>query len=709
MSRQSKGNKFGGDSILELHKGLTQKYGLFKDRIEANWRSFSEAKRINIVTSRAPIAKGKGSALFPEANVKQLAKSGPEHFLGLLKHRATTKLCDQYLGAKGDMRFVGDGILEDRLFCDESLHHSPVFILFSDDVYGREINTQQTLPPRVQERVDFEKQTGACIEKKVGVLVLERQYGILQILNLMVDAILDTNSTQEVATERAKRSEDVASTALSKLSIYNKPIKATLKDMLERAVEQKGNMEDHLDLCRSEPTIFQYMAQIWFTSRPELVKDNKGAIAKLGDKYISPSIMNMMNNALLGTATWSYMCVLLQLLIDAGDDKIKRPIVLQELSNVTNMEYLRVQKIFKRHVQMGCGAKDFRRVPGVYDNGFARTNMKTDPKDLTASDPQLHYILRLCQPETSANKAILWVKNMDGLYSAHPEDMGRMLEREWEAYGELVVMIGFLDALSTCVTVPAANSTKGANFVNKVRELTQELDEVKNSPDFDLTENAVPLSMLAEDDRSEQVLAKLDEKVVEKAGTKLGFLWDDLVEDSSATFKSYCQQQKQKANQGTNSKEQAPPPSTQKLDLKDLVEARQEKEKTRPGHSSFYIIPQPVVAPEVVEVFPAIKIKVATFAVFQTIFSTGQAQGTGTVAWVAFEAAMIDLGFSVEATGGSIYLFVPAPETADLGIPQRPCTLHRPHSSKLEGNQLLYYRRRLMRAYGWNVGTFELL
>ena len=70
------------------------------------------------------------------------------------------------------------------------------------------------------------------------------------------------------------------------------------------------------------------------------------------------------------------------------------------------MEYGRVQKLFKRYVQMGSGSKYFRRVSGIYDNGIARVAMKVKPELLTRENPQVHYMLRLCQAETDVFKAV---------------------------------------------------------------------------------------------------------------------------------------------------------------------------------------------------------------------------------------------------------------------------------------------------------------
>jgi hypothetical protein len=157
----------------------------------------------------------------------------------------------------------------------------------------------------------------------------------------------------------------------------------------------------------------------------------------------------MIHNSVTGTAIWVYLCRLLQLLTHESNDTVYRGIILQEMLNVCHLEYYgRVQKLFKRHVQTGSGSKYFRCVSGVYDNGIARVAMKNNPEIITRENPQVHYMVRLCQAETNASKAVTWIKKLDDLHRSHPTEREEMEERELDPFSDLAVIAGFVQSLS---------------------------------------------------------------------------------------------------------------------------------------------------------------------------------------------------------------------------------------------------------------------
>jgi hypothetical protein len=143
-----------------------------------------------------------------------------------------------------------------------------------------------------------------------------------------------------------------------------------------------------------------------------------------------------------------YLCRLLQLLTHESNDTVYRGIILQEMSNVCHLEYGRVQKLFGRHVQTDSGSKYFKRVSGVYDNGIARIAMKNNPEIITRENPQVHYMVRLCQARTNASKAVTWIKKLDDLRRSHPTEREEMEERELDSFSDLAVIAGFVQSLS---------------------------------------------------------------------------------------------------------------------------------------------------------------------------------------------------------------------------------------------------------------------
>jgi hypothetical protein len=525
----------------------------------------------------------------------------------------------------------------------------------------------------------------------------------LQVLNILVEDVLEGGSTSRIAETRPRKPEEAARAALSKLSIVSNPEQLSLQDLLGSALDQKSSLDDYLKLLRIEPTFLAHVVNNWFFSRPELVNDEKGRIMPLlTDKYISIAIFELLHNAIIGGANWYYICRLLELLIEGSNDRVYRGIVLQELSNICHLEYSRAQKLFKRHVQTGSGKKYFKRVSGVYDNGIARVTMNGSPELLLRENPQLHYMMRLCQAETDESKAVAWIKKLDGLHRSHPSERDVMKQREWDSFSDLAVIAGFVQSLSTSLLLPPINRRKGQMFISRSKETADELDPLKTQ--IDLADFSVPIDNLMEPGMAEGALNALDQFIVDKTGTKMGFLYQDVIDDSVVGIQEYYQQQKERIEQNAKVEIILPPiidvPSSEVR-----VQQRRQKDKTRPAHSSIYDI-TPITAtptqPETIETSPIFKVKQATVDIFSVLFSKSGSRGS--ITWAAFEAAMADLKFSVIPKFGSVFTFLPPPDM----VVQKSLTLHRPHQSRIEGYKLLIFASRLKQVYGWEGHFFEV-
>jgi len=224
---------------------------------------------------------------------------------------------------------------------------------------------------------------------------------------------------------------------------------------------------------------------------------------------------------------------------------------------------------------------------------------------------------------------------------------------------------------------------------------------------IDLSNFAVPIQNLLEPGMAEGALNALDQFIVDKTGTKMGFLYQDLIESCMSDITKSYQRQKAKIKQKANP-ELASPSINNTPTAELIVQQRREKEKTRPAHSSIYDIAPPAArlttGAETAQSPPIFKVKSSTLEVFSTLFSKTEARGSVTL--TAFEAAMADLKFSVMPRTGSVYTFFPSP--ADMGV-QRSLTVHRPHKSRLEGHVLLIFASRLKIVYGWGEKNFELV
>jgi hypothetical protein len=325
--------------------------------------------------------------------------------------------------------------------------------------------------------------------------------------------------------------------------------------------------------------------------------------------------------------------------------------------------------------------------------------MKIKPEALTRDNPRLHYMLRLCQAETDAAKAVDWIKKLDDLFQAHPSERDEMEEREYDCFGDLAVIAGFIQSLSASLQLPSAKRKNAQNYVLRSKDLAAELNTLKTQ--VDLSAFAIPIDNLLEPGMAEGALTALDRFIVEKTGTKMGFLYQDLINSCVSEISKTPEVHKGKIDQKV--KAAVPPPLAEAPAPEVRIEQRRQKDKTRPTHSSVYDIvpPKTPTKAAIPEPSKVLKVKQATFGVFSTLFS--KAQSRGSVTWAAFEAAMADLKFSVIPKTGSVFTFLP-PKHLEL---EKSLTLHRPHQSRIEGHKLLIYATRLQRVYGWGEQSFE--
>lgn len=372
-----------GEVIKELQRDLARKYRIHGAKIQEIWRAFDKGQRTQAVKAGAAegvVLKDSGDRsmgnvfkFMPEMNLRDITEPGSDYVLNILKHRATKQLSEQYIkgpdNGPGDHAVIVHNMRVNNLRHLDDFQYS--FTLFMDEeTYGQSYDTKTKAEyERAMADLSVVVNAGLCVPQSTGELILLRQLYTLQMLNILVEDILEIGSTSRNTKQPSKKPEEAARAALSKLSIIPKPEKLSLQELMASALDQKSSLDVYLSLCREEPAFLAYAVNIWFFTRPELIKDEKGrTLPVVTDKNISIAVFEMIHNAVIGAAIWDYLCRLLQLLIDGSNDNRYRSIILQEISNVSQvLEYGRVQKLFKRQVQTFSGSKYFKRVSGVYD------------------------------------------------------------------------------------------------------------------------------------------------------------------------------------------------------------------------------------------------------------------------------------------------------------------------------------------------------
>ncbi|KAH7186141.1 uncharacterized protein B0J16DRAFT_343284 [Fusarium flagelliforme] len=515
----------------------------------------------------------------------------------------------------------------------------------------------------------------------------------------MIEDVLDQGSKTRDRSQLAKNSKH-ATAPISNSVSKQVNVKLNSQELSVIASDQKTSLQEYLSLLRTEPTVLCSGVNVEFFSRPELVPDEKGrSLPVYTDRYVGPAVFETIHHAVQGIAIWESITRLLDLLERPSTDKLYKSTVLQELANMCHFEYARTQALFRRQVSTGTGSKWFKRLSNVNDRGGnAKVSMKGNPEELTRSDPQLHYLLRLCQPETTITKAVEWMQKLTDLYKAHPLEE-KLYERESRTLYDMAAIIVFVQDLSAVYSTPSSSRKKGTLLVAGLQEVDAALGQIKK--EVDLRDFAAPIDNLLEPGVSQKALEALDRFVIEKTGTKIESLYQDELEKAFQDIEEQYQKAKEKSNKDT--KADFVPINTAPIDAKDQIETRRQKEKTRPQHSSIYAITMTTESAEENETVKPpqpVKVSSSTAQVFAILFD--KAQSRGSVSWTSFEAAMSELGFSVLPRFGSVYTFRPS---EDMDI-KRPVNFHRPHQSQIEGYMVLIFARRLSRAYGWSENSF---
>ncbi|KAI4702206.1 hypothetical protein J4E81_002568 [Alternaria sp. BMP 2799] len=700
------------ETLRELHRDLANKYRQHGPRIEERWRSLSQEQRKKIMQAGsrdgAVLKHAEDTSLenvykfIPEWNIRDITAPSSNFFLDMLKHRATLPLKDQYAtgfnGRPGDHAHIVDMMQRKNLRLQDAAQFKNCYTLFlTEDGYGESVQILAEKREEVLANMKPAIQAQVIVPQATGELILMRQVNLMQLLNISIEDILDTASTTRTQTKRPKKPADEATAALAKLSVHSAPKKAELSDLVDMARDQVSSREDLISLISTEPTLLAHEVNFCFFSRPELVADEKGRMLPVHtDKYISGAVFDAVQSAVKIATTWNYIGRIMDLLKDSSDKQF-RATILKELSNTCHLEYLRAQNGFKRSVAVGMGgSKWFKRMSTVQKDDVPRILLKRSPESLTVENPQLHYMLRLCQEDTNWSGAAQWLQKLEDLHRAHPLERDNLSEREYDCLGDLAIIVTFIQSLSLVAQLPAPNHKKSQPFVPGYTALDKELRSLKDG--IDLGEYAIPIDNLLEPGMAEGALAALDKYVVEKAGTKLGFLYQDLVADCISSIQQQYEQQKLKASQSQAEYKAPSAPETPASN----IEQRKQKEKTRPAQSPIYdITPQHTTDDQPVSSKETFYVKPSTAAVLSSLFSRSSA-ARSPVRWDAFVAAMTDFGFIIDPKVGSIYTFVP-PEKVSV---RRNLTLHRPHQASIEGRLLLIYSRRLKKVYGWDSSTF---
>ncbi|KAK4890230.1 hypothetical protein LTR49_028744, partial [Elasticomyces elasticus] len=500
----------GEMNIPELQQDLQRKYHNVGAEVERLWRKFTPEQREKAM--RETVGDGK------------VLKNSQDPGVGMLRE---TDLHKQQLegvnGGPSDREIIRAAA---RRQAPDRVSKWAFFTDLGKD-YGQWIE-----PNGAEGRRSTEEMAASfplvVVPEHEAMCLITRQTATLVYYNDLIEEILDLGTESRARNIVGRKATKDTVGAMAKLTVVPKPVKISISDVIAQADEQRVASEDYLDLLRSEPVVLNQAVNMINSSRPELVPDDRGRILPLfGDRYISIAFFEVMSNAVKIISTWDYITRLIRML-DGLDDRVKKPVIMQELFNTCHLEYRRAQAAFRRQVSrnLAVAGKFFKRIT---TGETSRIAMKGHPSYFTVSEPQLHYILRLCHPDTSHTSATQWIQKLDYHHNRHADDLKRLTDDQVLALGDLAIIVSFMHIMSTSLTMVTVSKKSGLLFTGRMAGLETELAQYKAIADFG--DCLIPRDNLLEPGTAANALQALDGFIVEHAGTSLGSLYEDMLDE----------------------------------------------------------------------------------------------------------------------------------------------------------------------------------
>lgn len=294
------------DGVKEAHAALTHNYRLYGERVEIKWRSLDSVEReiiIGDIHKNIPGPEdhydcdGNGARLdprkiFSDWRLNELIYS-PDYLLGMIKHRATTSLSDQYItgpkGGPGDYQHVLDvdpypcfdrGYLD--LEAPTPCIKKYIYIMFGSHTKYAQLKATDVVTLKKLGNATTKPGGEACfiVPEYFGRYILIRQLRVLEALH---DIYLNIVSREYCETELYKtankftvRFHNATTTALGNMSLLSESRPLQLSNIFDIATGRKSALEDFFNLICTEPHALYQEVVVWYASRPEGVEDESG-------------------------------------------------------------------------------------------------------------------------------------------------------------------------------------------------------------------------------------------------------------------------------------------------------------------------------------------------------------------------------------------------------------------------------------------------
>ncbi|KAJ2975845.1 hypothetical protein NQ176_g5289 [Zarea fungicola] len=752
-SRSSRSSLLSLSTLKSSYDTLVDSYHRYGDEVKNYWSSFGRDKRLLCTQSHLhDKVDPTGRVFVQEILIAEIIKDGSSYFIELLESRATRTLYDQiftsYNGWATDY-----ACLERMVVRNEINPQTSIFEGTCITVIDNMLTPDKPSDGRLNNNTDENNTPDENNTKKTGripnthlSLIIQRQYRIFHFLSSTMQDILD------LGRENALPGSKATALTIPPVLVTYQP---SANHMTNIALDNATIAEEESCYNFEIPGRLKNQMKGFLDCRPELVPDDKGQVTlALAANSIGIALSEILYREVKRAKTWQFIYELLKSLNLRPDDKSFRRRILQQLSNVCQMEYVEAQDLLRRNMQTRSGRMLFRRCPNSFDAmGNPRVVMKRrKPETLAARDTPLCYLLSFCHSETAPEECWQSFLKLQSHYEKHPTECLVLSHEECQAMRVLYTIASFIHFLNLAFRMPSFSRKRENEFVLGMQ--MEDAKAMQAKPHIDVEEFVNPIAKLQNRKIARMAIGKVAECIENAGGGDLYGNYEALVtrcllkirgsspnSNDGPRTEPHLEATESKPEECTPqaiqvpetvemqvpiqpqpvyNREQVPfwqfpeteQPKTQfsttvkkklKTTCQGPIDKKKMKSKRQCGTTGNNLEQSgskqtPATTPKAPR---PLKHFVSSSAaeVFGTLFSYSV---RGKLHWSSFERSMAELGFEITYKYGSAIGFKP-PQRMGL---VRPLTLHRPHGPCFQGFCVNWIASRLAKAFDWDEGTF---
>lgn len=219
----------------------------------------------------------------------------------------------------------------------------------------------------------------------------------------------------------------------------------------------------------------------------------------------------------------------------------RREFLLQELSNVLHLKFLKLLEYVKRWLHCGKAEKYFKRLPNTYDHLGSEVVVLKD-RAIDNKNRKIYYGMQLCKPGLTHRHASFWLTKLAPYYKNKVSGVATMVPEGVEFsefhtsinFSNLNLLVSFISDLDKHLCLPPVSDTKGQLYISRVDHLEAELATVKRN--LDLRRIVPDIDRLAEPLVASAAKEKVADAIEEKLGTCLSQRYWNLVQSCVDNF-----------------------------------------------------------------------------------------------------------------------------------------------------------------------------